>query len=786
MNNHTPAIANFNDADFSLFARYSILSFLLLLFGIQLSLVSSHWRWLMFSIVFALLAFPVLSAQKNRKSALGIYLGISTVLFITFNIAAWLNPGESGLVLNYLVSLATVHLAIQDLKLRRLNYVIIGLSFLFYILTESVWDHSRTDQPSALILLSSLLALIFVGVLHYVQILKSNAKLNQVELELKAARKFTEFVNESALPLFRVNENGDALLMNESARYLFTSGEENRLNYPPGCSDAIFQAFAANTKQILPTYINGRHLRLNITPNIDSNFVDIYGEDFTEVEEANKQVQDLTNAIDFSADGVAVISSDWKFNYFNQSFAFILGCKKKEELIDQTLQAFLAPENQEILTEIEQDIRQAKVWRGEVQCRRIDGTLQETYLTLTRIPGGSMMAYLKDNTHIKNYQNQLILAKEAAEATTKAKSDFLATMSHEIRTPMNGVLGMSTLLSYTELSVETIQHSGQNLLTIINEILDFSKIEAGKMGLETAEFDLNKMVKNIVNLSSHRASTKSNILSYTCTKDMPSVVFGDENRITQILNNLIGNALKFTKNGTVVVNVDSSEGSMPGNSKLHFSVMDSGIGIAPEKIESLFEPFTQADSSTTRKYGGTGLGLAICKRLVELMGGKFHVESTQNKGSTFGFTIELKSKGSYQEEETIIHNDQPIGVLSCEFPMKIMVAEDNFINQKLAVYVFEHLGYDVHLVQNGMEAIDACKIEHFDLIFMDIHMPELDGITATKRILSEIKNPPVIVALTANVVGESQKECLEAGMLDFVHKPFKICDLERVIRAVRA
>lgn len=614
-------------------------------------------------------------------------------------------------------------------------------------------------------------------------------KLTESGSELAHMRRFTQFVNESSLPLFRVNENGDALLMNQSARGLFTNPTDGRLNYPPGCSEAIFQAFATNNQQILPTFINGRHLRLNITSNREEGYVDIYAEDFTEVEEANEEVHKLQSAIEFSADGVAVIKSDWEFSYVNVAFAALLGLSK-EELANYSFTHFFTADSGFDVQNVERDIRQAKVWRGEIRCQKLDGTWQETYLTLTRVPGGSMMAYLKDNTHIKEYQNQLIIAKEDAEAATKAKSDFLATMSHEIRTPMNGVLGMSTLLGYTELNeeqrefVDTIQHSGQNLLTIINEILDFSKIEAGKMGIETAKFDLQKMVKTSVNLASHRASTKGNILSYTCSDQIPAMVFGDEGRITQVLNNLIGNALKFTKNGEVTVELACQPSEKPDHTQVRFTIKDTGIGIDPQRIESLFEPFTQADSSTTRKFGGTGLGLAICKKLVELMGGSLWVESELNQGSTFSFTLDLKSIGVQEGEETTKAPEPPNGLLSTEFPLNIMVAEDNFINQKLAVYVFEHLGYDVFLAKNGKEAYDACKKDHFDLIFMDLHMPELDGISATKAILSDLNNPPSIVALTANVVGESQKECIEAGMCDFVHKPFKISDLERVIRNV--
>lgn len=678
------------------------------------------------------------------------------------------------------------------------RYILIGLvcsiSIIFLGLIYDLGTSSLPVSPDWDLFirlgLSLLLTVTLIGLARlYWKNLSLSKKLKDSGNKLADVRRFTQFVNESSLPLFRVNENGDALLMNQSARSLFTDSSDGRLNYPPGCSEAIFQAFATHTRQVLPTFINGRHLRLNITSNRKEGYVDIYAEDFTEVEEANAEVHKLQSAIEFSADGVAVIKSDWKFLYANVAFASLLGLSK-EELTNYPLTHFFTADSGFSLPTVEQDIHQAKVWRGEIRCQKLDGTWQECYLTLTRVPGGSMMAYLKDNTHIKEYQNKLIIAKEDAEAATKAKSDFLATMSHEIRTPMNGVLGMSTLLGYTELNkeqrefVDTIQHSGQNLLTIINEILDFSKIEAGKMGIETTKFDIQKMVKTSVNLASHRASTKGNILSYSCSDQIPALVYGDESRITQVLNNLIGNALKFTKNGEITVELACQQSEKPNHTQVRFTVTDTGIGIDPQRIKSLFEPFTQADSSTTRKYGGTGLGLAICKKLVELMGGMLWVESELDKGSIFGFTLDLKSIGLQEGEQTLKTPGPPNGMLSSEFPLNIMVAEDNFINQKLAVYVFEHLGYDVFLAKDGKEAYDACKKDHFDLIFMDLHMPELDGISATKAILNELKNPPSIVALTANVVGESQEECLEAGMCGFVQKPFKISDLERIIRNV--
>jgi len=326
-------------------------------------------------------------------------------------------------------------------------------------------------------------------------------------------------------------------------------------------------------------------------------------------------------------------------------------------------------------------------------------------------------------------------------------------------------------------------HSGESLLGIINEILDFSKIEAEKMVLESRDFDLEKLIQNTINLASHRASACNNTVSTTLQTNIPKFVKGDYGRITQVLNNLIGNALKFTENGLIEIIVQNRIDES-GINHVRFEVKDNGIGIKPEKLGQLFQPFSQADSSVTRKYGGTGLGLAICKQLVALMNGEIGVSSTLGVGSSFHFTIPLPNGNVKSEQKAINTSSSKVfdNSLALEYPIKILVAEDNFINQKLAEQVLLNMGYKCVLVANGKEAVDACSNHHFDLVFMDIHMPEMDGISATQIILEQHRNPPMIVALTANVVNESKEECSRIGMKGFIHKPFKT---EEIIQKIK-
>jgi PAS domain S-box-containing protein len=554
------------------------------------------------------------------------------------------------------------------------------------------------------------------------------------------------------------------------------------------CKDGEYRWFRARGAAIRDA--DGRATRMaggitDITERIESRHRLI--EARKEAEAANEQ---LNTFFQLSLDLLCIAGSDGYFKRINPAYTETLGYCEEELLADPFLD-FVHPDDQEAtIGAMEQLAGGQEVTQFENRYRHKDG--HYLWFEWSAAASGDELIYAlaRDVTQRRAKEVEIHDAKMAAEAANRAKSEFLANMSHEVRTPMNAIIGMSELLLNTKLTPRQAEYqrlvldSAESLLGVMNDVLDFSKIEAGRMELDPQDFDLRESIFDTLSTLENRARQRGLKLSHWIAPEVPVRVRADQGRLRQVVMNLVGNAIKFTEEGEISVKVDlkSHQGS---EAMLRVEVRDTGVGVPPDKLKSIFEPFTQAEGSTARKYGGTGLGLSICRKIVALLEGEIWIESEEGHGSTFGFTARIKVDEVSGAEPSGLRKPAVLEKKpECVPVLEVLLAEDGRANQLVATRFLERRGHSVTLAENGREAVIAWENGHFDAILMDIHMPEMNGFEATRIIREgeEAGSPRIpIIAMTANAMQGDREACLEAGMDGYLAKPVHATDLYKVL-----
>jgi PAS domain S-box-containing protein len=492
----------------------------------------------------------------------------------------------------------------------------------------------------------------------------------------------------------------------------------------------------------------------------------------------------LTSAIEQSPSAIIITDVSGRIQYVNPKFCALTGYAADEVMGKTPGILNSGAQDDAFYKELWSAITSGRQWQGEICNKKKDGSLywDYTYISPVRDSTGKISQFIatkEDVTGKKNAALSLLRAKEEADAANRIKGQFLANMSHEIRTPLNAIIGMAYLAMKTEIGVKArdylgkIHFSGKHLLKIVNDILDISKIESGKFELEKVPFRTDRLLANVASMIKDVAYAKDLKLELIHDPLIPQLLDGDFLRLSQVLVNYISNAIKFSEKGTIIIRIgiqDETESDVC----LRFSVEDGGIGLTPEQMAKLFQSFRQADASTSRRFGGTGLGLSICKQLATLMGGEVGVESEPGVGSTFWFTARL---GRVRTGLEATWAAKPFGVQAGGMEVlcgaSILLAEDNVFNQEVAVDMLEQAGARVTVANNGQEALEWLRRAAFDCVLMDMQMPLMDGLEATRKIRADPALSGLrVIALTANIMPVDRERCFAAGMDDFINKPF--------------
>lgn len=627
----------------------------------------------------------------------------------------------------------------------------------------------------------------------YERLNESRARLREAKQE---AEKIVQIPMNNPNPMIQLSLDGRVIFANPSALERYHDIQKHGFEHPAleGVQSYALEYSRRHMNAMTREWMhNGIPYYQTIMPVVieGQKALVIYAYDMTEIKKAQEKSRLLEAAVESAKDAVVITDADLETGphilYVNEAFTKLTGYTLSE-IVGQTPRILQGRDtDKKILANLSTCLREGRVFQGQLKNYTKSGKAYwlEISIVPVRDDAGTITHFAaieRDITQQKAFEKELMITREAAEVASRAKGNFLANMSHELRTPMNGIIGLSSLLMESELpsddreSVQSIHTSAEGLLALLNDLLDFSKIEAGELTLEMIPMNIAASVEQVVDILRPIASKKGLVVSQSISPTVPRWVVGDHNRIRQIFYNLLGNAVKFTENGSV--HIDVTFARVKGEETVRFRVEDTGIGIPEDSLDMIFEKFTQADVSTARKFGGTGLGLTITKQLVEMMGGRIGVESVVGRGSTFWFDIPFEVLENYQEQKET-HTDSSGAGHSVFAGRSALIVDDHPTNILFMRKLLLKLGFaTIDTANDGEQALERFKGREYDIILMDCQMPGVDGFTATRHIrelesmMPEVHTP--IIAVTADAMKGTHQKCLEAGMDHYVTKPISL------------